>query len=186
MMTTAKRAILTAILLSAAPLAAQSKIQPAAPIPTQIATAHSIFLSNAIDWDYAYSARDYNALYAALKSWGKYDLAATPADADLIFEMLYVTNPGGCVVTNGNGGSSTWTTLTLHILDRATRTVLWSVNEYPGGAGYKEATRERSSAAAATAIVNDLKVLSEPDATAGEAKDVPPTPTKPSTTQKKH
>src|SRR5947209_8149202 len=100
-MTRLMRLVLVATILGAAALAsAQEQIdQPApegpkppelaaAPIPVQIAAAKKVFIANLGGMPsrrYAYYSgpeeRLYNQLYAALKSWGHYQLAASPNDA---------------------------------------------------------------------------------------------------------
>src|SRR5580658_8527322 len=59
------------------------------PVPAQIASAHNIFLANTgaepnfpLD-----STRVYNDIYAALKTWGHYQLVTAPAQADLVFQL---------------------------------------------------------------------------------------------------
>ena len=36
----------------------------------------------------------YNEFYEHMKSWGKYQLVQAPADADLVFEIRFVTFTG--------------------------------------------------------------------------------------------
>src|SRR5229473_2529352 len=72
--------------------AQQGSIPAAAPVPSQISAAKKLFIANAGDEsDYFASKtgevkggidRPYNQLYAAMKSWGKYQLVGAPADAD--------------------------------------------------------------------------------------------------------
>ena len=31
----------------------------------------------------------YNEFYAAMKSWGRYELVSSPADADMVFEIRF-------------------------------------------------------------------------------------------------
>jgi hypothetical protein len=63
----------------------------AAPVPIQILYAHKIFISNGEStgniWDLDLP---YNAVYASLKKWAKYDLVSTPVEADLVFEVRYL------------------------------------------------------------------------------------------------
>src|ERR1035441_8663261 len=79
-----------AILLPLVPaLLAQA---PAAPIPSQILTAKKVFISNAGgEYDAGIWSggreRSYNEFYAAMKSWGRYELVSSPGDADLVFQV---------------------------------------------------------------------------------------------------
>lgn len=73
------------IILSALPLSAiQPPDVPVGPIPMQILAAHKVFISNGET-----SGRNwppnivYDAFYTGMKTWGKYELATTPADADV-------------------------------------------------------------------------------------------------------
>jgi len=71
---------------------------PAAPVPTQIASAKKVFISNmGIDTISAVVFRrelaenkPYNEFYAAVKAWGRYQLVDSPADADLVYEIGFV------------------------------------------------------------------------------------------------
>lgn len=86
--------------------------------------------------------RAYNEVYAALKSWGKYELVGTPAEADLTFEI----HLGG----DGN--------LHLAIVDPKTHTVLWAFNEFVEFAALK-GNRDKNFERALQNIVSDLKGL---------------------------
>jgi hypothetical protein len=158
-------AITSALMLCSLSLPAQNKLQPAAPIPPQIASAKKAFLSNFGDGDYATLARDYNAMYAALSNWGQYTLTDTPADADLILELRHTDALGSCTTSQDKHSCA----ITLHILDRATHTTLWSISE-PEASGITEAAREKNAQETAKAIVADLAVLAQPNATAGPSK----------------
>src|SRR5271168_4126405 len=81
----------------AAPTQAQE--YPSAPVPAQLVTAGKIFISNAggdIDPNtrrlgefVGLPIRPYNEFYAAMKSWGRYQLVSAPAEADLVFEISF-------------------------------------------------------------------------------------------------
>jgi hypothetical protein len=90
----------------------------AAPVPEQIAKAKTVFISNAGADGAVVSytggdARPYNQFYAAMKSWGRYQLAPAPAGSDLVFELLFAD-----------------TRLRLRILDPSTHVALWTFNVY--------------------------------------------------------
>jgi len=76
--------------------AQQFKQVPPAPIPQQIVTAKKVFIANgggdeSLIFDSPqYSGgpdRLYNEFYAAIKSWGRYELVNAPGEADLVFEI---------------------------------------------------------------------------------------------------
>jgi len=146
--------VLTLAFFIAMPLLAQDKVQPAAPIPTQIATAKTAFLSFAAEGTYIDDARDYNALYAALTTWGHYQLTARPADAELIFKVQRTAAVSPL-------------SLSVQIIDRATGVILWTISEpFTNEPIITEANKEKSVAATVGAVIGDLKVLAQPNATA--------------------
>jgi hypothetical protein len=69
----------------------------AAPIPAQILTSKRVFISNAgvstTELTYYVAAHTgganglYNEFYVAMKDWGRYELVAAPADADLVLDI---------------------------------------------------------------------------------------------------
>jgi len=70
---------------------------PAAPVPTQILAAKKVFIANAGGDQPFYEEplfsggpdRAYNQFYAAMKTWGRYELVGAPADADMLIEILF-------------------------------------------------------------------------------------------------
>lgn len=75
--------------------AQQSKQVPPAPVPSLILAAKKVFIANGggdespFHWPQYTGGPDrlYNEFYAALKSWGRYDLVDSPGEADLVFEI---------------------------------------------------------------------------------------------------
>jgi hypothetical protein len=143
------------------PVFGQKQPMDGAPIPAQIITAKKVFVSNAGEernpsGDLSFSGgpdRSYNQFYAAMKSWGQYDLTATPADADLVLEIRLTA-----VISSGF-----YYQLRLVILDPKTRTILWTFVEHAVGAG-RQKTRDDSLDRAMTILVGDLKKLVAPTA----------------------
>jgi len=130
-------ATLFAILLGAMTAAAQQPAYTeAGPIPAAITSAKSIFISNAgADsglFPEPFSGdpnRAYTQFYAALKTFGKYDLVGDPSEADLVLE-LQLTAPNGPSSGNKvNGASDPVPMFRLTIYDRKTHYVLWAVTE---------------------------------------------------------
>ena len=115
-----------------APGAQSPSATPAAPLPSQIFSAKTVFISNTSGRQATYpgiSELTYNKFYAAMKSWGKYQIVSEPANADLIFEIRYATALGPTDVTCGNGGSGQYAEFDLTILDTKTHVVLWALLE---------------------------------------------------------
>jgi hypothetical protein len=100
-----------AVLLLPVPVlrAEQSKTVPPAPVPPQILAAKKIFIANAggeqpsEESQYSGDAdRSYNQFYAAMKTWGRYELVSSPAEADLWFEIRFTAPPASRPVSQGH------------------------------------------------------------------------------------
>jgi hypothetical protein len=81
-----------------------------APFPVQITRGKTVFISNAGgDTNYLYSGgpdRLYNHFYAAIQSWGRYQLVAGPGDGALVLAISFSNQFVGDKDTRGNGSSS--------------------------------------------------------------------------------
>ena len=133
---------------------AKEPTAPPAPLPAQIVNAKRIFISNAGDdnRDGAYNGgtdRAYNQFYAAMKSWGHYELASAPADADLIFEISFVIPAGfenGPPSTSWGAGQVDFKgsvyvhdpQFRLVIFDPKTHITLWALRSMPDGPSSEE------------------------------------------------
>ncbi len=168
-MTTRKSgAILCAVLLlfcAAAALAQQPAGTPA-PIPSAIASATKIFVSNAgadaglfpqpFTGD---PSRGYTQLYLALKASGRYQLVEAPSDADLVLE-LHLTAPYGPSNANkAQGASDPRPMFTLTVYDRQTHYVLWTLTHTIDWAVLQK-THDRNFDEALAAIVSQFEALS--------------------------
>jgi len=140
----------------------KEKETAAAPLPAQITSGKKVFISNAPgDIDSAYSggaSRPYDQFYAAMKSWGRYELVGAPADADLVFEISFISPLGTTEVTNGSGASNKIPQIRLVVVDPKTHVPLWWFSEPIGGA-LRQATRDKNYDEAMTLIVNDVKKM---------------------------
>ena len=69
-----------ALLLASTPLVRAQQTTPAAPVPSQIQQAQTIFLTNSgSDPNFPIDAtKSYNDIYAALQTWGRYKLVNSP------------------------------------------------------------------------------------------------------------
>ncbi len=142
--------------------AQQTKGGPApAPIPTKILTATSVFISNAgVDGtSMAIFRRSgdtnqaYDQFYAAMKTWGRYQLTPSPADADLIFEVRFTAPLIDC------GKSASYAPqLDLKIIDAKSHFILWDIAEPVEGA-LRIATWDRNLGEGVTNVVGDLQRL---------------------------
>jgi hypothetical protein len=137
---------------------------PAAPVPTQIASAKRAFIFNAGEETYFQLSKDamytggpnrtYNQFYAAIKSWGRYELVSAPADADVIFEIGF---------TDRNQGPMFVSQIKLVVLDPKTHVGLWTITKYVEPAGMAK-NREKNYNVGMNALMDDLKTLVSPAA----------------------
>src|SRR5262245_20084212 len=101
----AKREILLVLLtigLLSLPLLSADQAKDAvapAPVPSSIAAARKVFISNApgasLPKYFGGPDRTYNEFYAAMKGWGHYEIVAVPSDADLILEISFADSLSG-------------------------------------------------------------------------------------------
>jgi hypothetical protein len=135
---------------------------PPAPVPSQIASARKIFLSNAGEesnyaqrknnWISGGPNRAYNQFYAAMKAWGQYELVSSPAEADLIFEIRQRDRAEVALPM---------ARLMLRILDPKTAINLWTITSYVEPAG-RSANREKNYNQAMAELVDQLKSVASP------------------------
>jgi hypothetical protein len=125
------------VLLSEVALPAQ---QPApiaiAPVPQLLLSAKKVFVSNAgADsglFPHPFTGdpdRAYNQFYANVVSWGRYQLVASPAEADLVFELQLTAPNGPANADKQKGASDPLPMFRLVIYDRPTHYVLWALTE---------------------------------------------------------
>ena len=108
-------------------LQAKQTVPNAAPIPPQIAAAHTVFVSNGGGSNYFNQFtggpdRAYNSIYADLQQSSHYQLVDSPSKADLIFEIRSIAP----AVDAGRGGVAYNPQLILSIQDPQTKAVLWT------------------------------------------------------------
>lgn len=158
------KSLAIAVLLASSVWAQQPQEAPAAPVPVQIGSAKKVFISNAgedtvfsLPRDAMYSGgpnRAYNQFYAAMKSWGRFELVSAPADADLVFQIGFMDKNEGPVFVSQ---------LKLVILDPKTNIALWTITKYVEPAG-KAKNREKNYDLTMTALLGDLKIIVAPAA----------------------
>ncbi len=171
-------AVAMAFGMSVAPAARaqETKAAPlaAAPIPVQIATATSVFISyggsdgngTTVLKRSADPSLIYNQFYAAMKTWGRFQLADSPAHADLILEVRFNLPLTDCGKTSTYGGQ-----VALTILDGKTHFVLWSIDE-PVEIALRIATWERNINEGVTNAVGDLqRLVAQPVGTTATSGD---------------
>jgi hypothetical protein len=160
--------------------AQQPKEALPAPLPAQIINGKTVFISNAGgDTNYLYSGgpdRLYNQFYAAMKDWGRYQLAASPAEADLVLAISFSNQFVGDNVSRGNGAptpvlgrSLTDPQFRLTVLDPSTRVTLWTFTEHVQFA-ILQGNRDKNFDQALTNLLNNIRNV------AGQALSAADTP----------
>jgi hypothetical protein len=148
--------------------AQQSKGAEPAPMPPQIAAARAVFIANAggesldtVTDQTVFDGgpdRPYNDFYAAMKAWGRYQLAASPASADLVFEISWsLSDTGLRLPVLGQ--------LRLVVIDPKTHVTLWTFTQYVRGA-LLLGNRDKNFDYAMNAILSRLRQLAFPAPTA--------------------
>jgi len=142
--------VLTTAALSGPRVEAKKAAEPApGPIPIQVVTGKKVFISyRESDADPGAPNLTYNEFYALMKSWGKYELVPAPADADLVFEIRYVS---------GLSDSQ----LCLSIVDPKTHFVLWPFIQHVQSSS-RETSRRKNFDQAMTDLVDDVKKVTTP------------------------
>ena len=145
---------------------------PAAPVPSPITAAKKVFISNApgsnLPASFGGPDRTYNEFYAAMKSWGHYELVAAPSDADLILEISFTSSLSGVGGTSTSGPISyNYTELRLVILDARMHVPLWWFNaevnpKISFGHRPEAAVDSAFSRSTATLVDNLKKLVGEP------------------------
>jgi|SRR5215470_18073940 len=142
--------------------AQQGKDAPQAPLPSQIVNGKKVFIANAApEGAFLYNGgpnRFYNQFYAAMKSWGRYELVGSPAQADLVFEISS-SNPfiGEQIYAQPAARRAlTDPQLRLTIIDPATRITLWAFIEHVEPA-LLQGNRDKNFDLAFASLVNDVR-----------------------------
>jgi hypothetical protein len=153
-----------------------------APVPAQILSAKKIFVAygggetNLPPQVYSGGPdRTYNQFYVALSRWGNYQLVATPAECDLVFEVSFVDSYaggsvfGGAVTSGTSGGVSSVSyfdpQLRLAIVDVKTHVLLWALTEHVEVARL-QGNRDKNFDRAIAALVNQVaRLAGKPPAT---------------------
>jgi|SRR5579863_2826568 len=165
-------AVLAIVFLTTSALNAQSS-KDAAPIPAQITSARKVFISNAgQDGLGGFSGdpdRAYNQFYAAVKSWGQYDLVSAPADADLVFEIGFDVPAVGANVVKGDSiGPGYAPQFKLRILDPKTHITLWAFTQHVQWA-LLAGNRDKNFDQGMASLVTDLKKFAAPSPAAANS-----------------
>jgi hypothetical protein len=160
--------------------AQKSNPEPAAPVPRQILSAKKVFIANGGGDESRFESpqysggpdRLYNEFYAAMKSWGRYELVSTPAEADLVFEIsltLIQVTRAEALKENETAYDSQFR---LSIRDMQTHTTLWGLTEH-AQAAVLQGNRDKNFEQALFGIMFELRKITEPARAAGNAAATP-------------
>lgn len=164
-----------ALILVPTPFGLAQQTGISAPIPPQITTAKTIFISNAGGSDFfnAFTEgpnRAYSHVYTALQQWNHYQIVASPSEADLIFEIR-AEAPSTVTDTNGTSSSVYDPQLRLRILDPKTNAVLWTMTSHVRAAGLQK-TRDKDFDKAVAILVDQVRQLTGEQLTPVEVKAI--------------
>jgi hypothetical protein len=152
-----------ALLLASTPLLQAQQTLAAPPLPPQITSAHTVFVSNAggpseFNIFTGGADRAYSSFYSALQNWNHYQFANSPSQADLVFEIRSIAP---AVDVYGPHGTDTLVyspQLILRILDPKTGTVLWTTTANVRAVG-RQKTRDRKFDQSVAVLVDKLAQL---------------------------
>jgi hypothetical protein len=137
----------------------------AAPVPRAMATAKTVFVSNAgVDaglFPHPFSGgadRAYNEFYAELQAWGRFKLVGDPSAADLVLELRLTAPNGPQNADKSKGASDPLPMFRVAVIDRATHFDLWAVSESVDAAN-RQKTHDKNFDDAINSLVEDLKHL---------------------------
>lgn len=160
---------------SSAALAIQSNSPSLGPVPPQILSARTVFVSNGGGPNFfdAFTGgpnRGYTQLYADIQQWGRYQLVDSPSKADLIFEIRSVA-PAVESVTNGSGIPDYNPQIILRILDPKTGAVLWTTSANVRATGL-QASRDKGFDESVAVLVDRVRLLTGEQLTESQVKAV--------------
>jgi hypothetical protein len=145
---------------------AQQATPAAGPVPPAILAAKKIFVSNAGADSGLFPSpfsgdpsRGYNQLYAGLKATGQYQLAADPANADLVLELQLTAPNGPTTGSKVNGASDPVPMFRLVVYDAKTHFVLWALTQSIEVA-FLQKTHDRNFEDALNFILMEFEALS--------------------------
>jgi hypothetical protein len=162
-----------AILLLARPVSPAEQKKPAlpAPIPAQILAAKKVFVANGGGDESRYEEatysggpdRTYNEFYSAMKTWGRYELVSSPADADLIFEIRLTILQLQHVRVLSDDSPLVDSQFRIVIRDARSHHTLWGLTEHAQGAVMQD-NRDKNFEKALAALVTEVQRIAGPQA----------------------
>jgi hypothetical protein len=153
------------------PVVSARQTSTTAPIPPQVLSAHSVFISNGGGSNYfdifdGGPNRAYNTFYAQIRRTGRYELASSPSGADAIFEIRAVAPP-----VPGLGAPVYNPQVMLTIRDPRTNTVLWTASANVRAIGTRK-HRDKDFDQSVAVLVDELAQLTGQPLTTAQAKAI--------------
>jgi hypothetical protein len=160
--------------------AQQSKQLPPAPVPAPILAAKKVFIANGGGDESLFDTpqysggpdRLYNEFYAAIKSWGRYEIVGTPGEADLVFEIRLTISQPRRSAPLGEENPEYDSQFHLAIRDAKTQGTLWGLTEHAQTA-ILQGNRDKNFELALAGILSEIRRI------AGPAQSAAKPPTKP-------
>ena len=147
-------------------LPAQQNNTTAAPVPPQVLSAHSVFISNGGGSNYfnifdGGPNRAYNTFYSQIRQTGHYQLVSSPAQADVIFEIQAIAP-----AVSEHDVAAYNPQVILTIRDPKTNAVLWTASANVRAIGTK-GRRDKQFDQSVAVLVDELaQVTGQPLTTA--------------------
>lgn len=137
-----------------------------APVPAQILTAKKLFIANSGGDESRYEVvsysggpdRPYIEFYAAMKTWGRYELVSAPADADLVFEIRLIVFQLQRVRVLTNDSTASDSQFRFVIRDAKSHETLWGLTEHAQGA-VLQGNRDKNFQQALPAVVTEVQTI---------------------------
>jgi hypothetical protein len=166
-----------ALLLASTPLIRAQQATPAAPVPSQIQQAQTIFLTNSgSDPNFPIDAtKSYNDIYTALQTWGRYKLVNSPDQADLVFQLKGIAPITDVSGNRGGVYSVTSPAFQITILDPKSNIALWTITSPVDVTGNNQALA-RWVSISETNLLSRVKVVAGQPLSPGETADLTTVP----------
>jgi hypothetical protein len=150
---------------------------PNAPVPPQIASSKTVFLSNAgADTGFPIDPTQvYNDVYKALQTWGRYKLVSSPEQADLVFKLRDMSTFTTYGASHGTVYTVNSPSFQLAIVDPKANATLWMINSPVALAGSKQKLA-RWISISETNLVSRIKVVAGETLTPMETADLTTVP----------
>jgi len=121
-------------------------------MPSQLAAAKTVFISNASDENESDTIKGYDRIYAAIQKLNRFTIVFTPNDADLVLEFGQIDGK----YSKSNGDKEVEFRQRLRIIDPHTHILLWSATVPNTG---RLTERDTNNEAAINRLANYLQKI---------------------------